>query len=341
LERRLLLQAMLAWGITPAMGVETAGGLQSLLIRINIPGPHLVAFIPIELIPILGIDEALGAHLVIHHMPSGVQALQRMEAGDAHFAGVGFSVLPRFASRGKPVVAVASLGSGMPPYAVLVRNDLAERIRTVADLRGLSIGIPLGSDISKSYPQTLLELWLASVGVQKNQVRWVPANMNFDGMYGALASGAVDAVFCEEALTGALLRKGYGARLASLADSGDAVQIAGRRHLRAVIASTPKNIGANPRRAELMVLMVQRALAWIHQTPPETVVARLNIANAERAADLIAVMQRLPDLFTSAGGFSEAEIRQTVEFLEATGKPLGPGMDVRSLIDTRWSNKGS
>ena len=129
MDRRSALQSLLALGATPWLGSSRAETPGLTLIRINIPGPHLLPYIPIELIPILGIDQALGAQLAIRYMPSGVQALENVVAGDAHFAGVGFSVMPTFVAKGKPVVALATLSSGTPPYAVLVRNDLAKTRR--------------------------------------------------------------------------------------------------------------------------------------------------------------------------------------------------------------------
>jgi NitT/TauT family transport system substrate-binding protein len=336
MKRREMLQALLALAAASGLDGARAEGSGMELIRINIPGPHLLPYIPIELIPLLGIDRALGAQLAIRYLPSGVQALENVLAGDADFAGVGFSVMPAFASKGKPVVALATLSSGTPPYAVLVRNDLRQQIRSLHDLRGRSIGIPLGSPTTKTYLQVLMELWLQSYGVKSNEVRWVPASMNFEGMHGVLASGAVDAVFCEEPLSGTLVRKKIGAQLASLSDPKNPARIVGHQHLRAVIASTPAIIAARPRRAELMVRMLQRVIRWVATTPAAEVVARLGVKDAELAADIADALRRLPKLFSPDGGFKPEEIESTRQFLVASGASLPPGMDIRTLIDDRW-----
>jgi NitT/TauT family transport system substrate-binding protein len=339
MDRRSALQSLLALGAASWIGSSRAEATGLTLIRINIPGPNLLPYIPIELIPILGIDQSLGAQLAIRYMPSGVQALENVLAGDAHFAGVGFSVMPTFVTKGRPVVALATLSSGTPPYAVLVRNDLAKTIRSMKDLKGRSIGIPLGSATTKTYLQILMELWLESYGVKSNQVRWVPTNMNFNGMYGALASGAVDAVFCEEPLSGTLVRKQIGTLLASLSDPKNPARIVGRQHLRAVVASTPDIVAASPQRAEQMVRMLQRSMQWIRKTPPEDVVAKLNIQDSDQAADIVDAIRRLPNLYSPDGRFEAKEIKSTSQFLEASRAPLPPGFDIRSLIDDRWTRK--
>lgn len=339
MNRRAALQSLLALGAAPWMGASLAEAPGLTLIRINIPGPHLLPFIPIELIPLLGIDQALGAQLAIRYLPSGVQALENVVAGDAHFAGVGFSVMPAFVTKGKPVVALATLSSGAPPYAVLVRNDLARKIRSIRDLKGRSIGIPLGSSTTKTYLQGLMELWLDSYGVKNNQVRWVPTNMNLDGMYGALASGSVDAVFCEEPLSGTLVRKKIGTQLASLSDSRNPARIVGRQQLRAVIASTPEIVSASPQRAEQMVRMLQRSLQWMHKTPMQEVIARLSLQDAEQAHDIVDALKRLPNQYSLDGRFEEKEIRATQQFLEALATPIPPGFGIHSLVDDRWVHR--
>ncbi|MEO5342013.1 MAG: ABC transporter substrate-binding protein [Gammaproteobacteria bacterium SHHR-1] len=337
MNRRQFLQMITALGLTGGLAAARGDDPAPLLIRINVPGPHLLPFIPIELIPQLGLDRALGAQLVIRHMPSGVPALERVVAGDAQFAAVGFPVLARFAGKGKPVVALASLSSGMPPYVLLVRKDLAGRITRMEDLKGRSIGAPLGSETAKSYPRTLLELWLSAHDIGADQVRWVPTSIDFSGMYGALASGAVDAVFCEEPLSSALLRAGHGQLLASLNDAEQCQNIPARGHLRAVIASTPKTVAAEPQRTRLLIQMLLRALDWMRDKSPRQIIQQLPIPDTSWADDLSAALTRLPSIYSANAAFTEGEIEASRNFLQATGTSLPEGMDLRQLIDGRWT----
>lgn len=339
-DRRNMLGALLALAASSGSGLSRAASKASAsrqtLIRIDIPGPHLMPYIPIELIPILGFDRAVGAQLAIRYMPSGVQALEDVLAGNAHFAGVGFSVMPTFVSKGKGVAAIATLSSGTPPYSVLIRNDLKKQVRSLADLRGRSIGIPFGSSTTKTYLQMLMEIWLESYGVQPDQVRWVPATMNLEGMQGILAGGVVDAVFCEEPLSGTLLRQNAGTVLASLADPKNPARFVGSNHLRAVLASSTALLEADPKRAELMATMLRTVLAWMRKTPPEKIVARLGVADASLAQSITDAMVRIPDMFSLDGRFIQSEIDSTRAFLKAAKAPLPNGMDIHALVRDQW-----
>lgn len=305
-------------------------------IRINIPGPQLMPFFPVELIPHLGIDRDLGANLGIRYHPTGVLALEDLLKGNADFAGVGFPVLPKFVKKGHEVKAIARLSSGAPPYAIVVRKELAAEIPDIAALRGRTLGAPMGSATTKTYLQLIAELWLSAHGVTPDQVRWAPITQTYDGVYGAMAGETVDAVFCEEPCSAGLVRAGIGQVLASLNDARNPVRLVGRGHLRAVIVTTPERIQAHPERAFAMAQMLQRVLRWSSMAAPEELVGQLRIKDANQRADILATLKRLPWPYSKDGDFLQAEIDATREFMRVVGIALPGNADIVSLIDDRW-----
>lgn len=305
-------------------------------LRINIPGPMLMPFFPVELIPKLGIDTQLGVRLGLRYHPTGVLALEDMLAGNADFACTGFPVLPKFLEKGKRVVAVASLSSGAPPYAIIVRSGLADSIRSIEDLRGRTLGVPVGSATTKTYLQLVAELWVAAHGVKAEQVRWAPITQTYDGVYGAIAGETVDAVFCEEPYSTSLVRAGLGKVLGRLSDEGNPLNLAGKQHLRAVVVTTPDRVLADPQRVRTMARMLRRSLQWINTATHVELVARLDIKDASQRADIIDALTRLPAPYSHDGGFREAELKSTREFLRAVNIILPAGKDISDLIDDRW-----
>lgn len=338
MDRRTMFRCALGSALLPLRSAFAADEAGATVIRVNIPGPNMLPMLPIELIPRLGIDRALGAQLAIRYMPSGVLALEDIVAGNGHFAGVGFSVLPDFVAKGKAVAAVATLSSGVPPYSILIRPELAKKIRQVSDLKGHSIGLPLGSPTAKTYLQTVMEIWLKANAVGVGDVRWVQTNQNLDGMYGSLAGGVVDAVFCEEPLAGTLVRKKVGKRLANLSDPNAPGRAAWANHLRAILAAPRDMLNTHPQRAELMIAMLKRSLKWIRENPPAEIVARLDIRDAELAQDLTDPLKKMPGLYSPDARFVAAELKATLAFLVASGSPLPAGMSIKDLIADRWVN---
>lgn len=167
----------------PLAGVHGSGRAQPAplkSIRLNIPGPGAMPFTPVELISRLGMDRALGAELLIRYFPSGVQGVEDLLAGNADFAGLGFAVLPKLLAKGQNVVAIAPLSGATPPFSVIVHASLRGKLRSIADLKGHSVGVSVGSAKAKSYLQSMAELLLASGGVQPDQVRWVGTAQNVE-----------------------------------------------------------------------------------------------------------------------------------------------------------------
>lgn len=304
-------------------------------VRINIPGPMLMPFFPVELIPKLAIDTQFGTRLGIRYHPTGVLALEDMLAGNADFACAGFPVLPKFLQKGKAMVAVASLSSGAPPYAIIVRKDL-DSIRSLADLRGHTLGVPVGSATTKTYLQLVAELWVAGHGVAVEQVRWAPITQTYEGVYGAMASETVDAVFCEEPYSTSLVRAGLGRVLARLSDEDNPLKLAGKQHLRAVVVTTPERINADPERVRVMTQMLRRSLQWIGSNSVADMVTRLDINNADQRQDIIDALTHLPAIYSQDGRFTAAELASTREFLQTIGTSLSAGKTISDLIDDRW-----
>ena len=333
-SRRIALKTLTA--LLACGGMRRVAAVEPSTCRINIPGPLLLPFFPVELIPKLGIDRQIDCNLGIRYHPSGVFALEDMLSGNAEFAGVGFPVLPKFLEQGKSVVAIARLSSGAPPYAIVVRADLADSIRSISDLRGRTLGVPAGSATTKTYLQLIAEQWVSAYGVAPNQLRWAPIAQTYEGVYGALAADSVDAVFCEEPNSGSLVRAGIGRTLASLNDPHNPVRIVGKNHLRAVVVTTPERIKTNPQRVRTMVNMLRRSLSWTRAATPSAIVEQLQVSDAGQRADLIDALTRLSPLYSGDGTFPDDEIQATRDFMQAVGIKLPGNADVRSLIDDRW-----
>lgn len=340
-RRRLVLRA-----ITGGIGAALLNRLPAyaattpppLLLRLNIPGPHSLPFLPFELIPRLGLDQRMGARLSLRYFPSGVRALDDVVRGNADFAGLGFAVLPHFQQQGTPVVAVAANSGGTPPFAILARTALKDHVKSIRDLRGLSIGVPAGNPKIKTYLQTVVETLLNSYGIGPDEVRWVSTAHSRDGVLGALQGGVVDALFCEEPFITILLRQKSGYVLADFADPQIQQRIGGIKHLRSVVATTRVLVEREPRKAELMVSMLRESLQWLHRSSAEEIVNQLGLPDDAHRNEMIEVLKNT-NMYSLDGSFSAQQIQETLTFLRSTGTELPEGFDIQSFIEFRWAGR--
>lgn len=325
------LGTALLWAAAPTL--RAAG---TITLRLNIPGPHSLPFLPYELIPRLGIDQRLGARLVLRYFPNGVRALEDVLTGHADFASLGFSVLPTMHLQGHPVVAVAANSGDTPPFALVVRPALRDQIHTLADLRGHSIGVPSSGGKVKTYLQTTMEMLLAAHGVAASEVRWVPTSHTRAGVLGALRSQLADALFCEEPFVTTLLRQEAGFSLLDFSDPEVRTHIPGIQHLRAVLATTRGLATGEPGQVALMVQMLRESLQWLQQASPEDIVSQLDISDAEQRTDLTAVLHRI-NMYNPDGSFSRRQMADTLVFLRAARLDLPPGFSLDDVVLTQWA----
>lgn len=307
------------------------------LIHINIPGPGSLPFLPVDLIPKLGLDRELGVQLSIRHFPSGIQAMESMLAGNAEFSGFAFSVVPKMQAKGTDLVAIAPLSGVTPRYAVVVRKDLEGKLRSLSDLAGRSVGVSLGSAQSKTYLQTVAEQLLAGSGVSPSQVRWVGTSQSTAGQVGALAGRSVDAVFCEEPFISALVKRKLGFVIADLRDPRMAARIPGLNHLRAAISTTRALAAQDPARVEKMVSMLKLSLAWLNRHEPAEIVSALGITDAVEREERIAALKHTPGMFSENMRFPRRQLLATKEFLLATTDLTEDQIDIYKSVDSRWA----
>lgn len=334
-SRRDFLGSLFGLPLLALPGIAQARPVHT--IRLNIPGPGLLPYMPLELIPRLGFDKLLKSTVQIRYFASGVHALEDVLAGNADFAGLGFSVLPTMRAKGQDVVAIAPLSGATPALAVVAHADLRDTLRSLADLRGRSIGVPIRGATSKTYTQRMAELMLASSGVRANQVRWVGTGQNIEGQIGALSGRLVDAVFCEEPFPTMLVNRGAGFVLADLRDPQRRATIPGAAHLRAVLATRGAVVREDPQQVKLMLEMLQRTLAWMHVQKPAAIVARLDVGDEQERRERVLAMTRSPGLFPADTRFSRAQVEATRAFLKAGNDAGAEFSDPAQSVDDTWA----
>lgn len=333
----LSLCALLLSGRAHAQG----GAGSDVIVRVNLPGPGSLPFLPLELIPALGFDREMGARLMLRYHPSGIRALEDALAGNADFAALGFPTLPVMKAHGKDVVGIAPIAGVQHTFQVMVRKDLRGSIKRLEDLRGRTIGVSTGSANSKTYMQMLTEIVLASHGVKPREIRWLGTGQNWESISGALISKAADAVLCEQPFPQRLVKEGVGVPIADLNDPQLQARVKGIDALRSVIAAG-RPLLARPEgehKAELMVRMLRRALVWLQTTPPETVAGHAQPQDVAQREEIATILRKTPRIYSTDARFIATQVDMADEFLKAALGNNAPPLKSSSMVDDRWAGR--
>lgn len=342
--RRRALQSLLGILLIPGLGKAQQNDPpptgDETVIRLNLPGPGSLPFLPLELIPALGFDREMGTRLLLRYHPSGIRAAEDMLIGNADFAALGFPTLPVMQAKGKDVVAIAPISGAEHTFHIIVRKDLSKQITRLRDLKGRTIGVSTGSPNSKTYMQMLVEALLGNEGIDNRQIRWLPTGQNWESASGALISKAADAIFCEQPFPNRLIRAGLGVSLLDLGDSRVQSRIAGIDALRSAIATSRKllNQSQGQHKADLMVRMLRRSLVWLQASKPETVAAQAIVRSAEEREDIADLLRKTPGIYSTDARFIAGQIHATDPFLHSIRGDMKL-VPAASLVDDRWAGQ--
>lgn len=195
--------------------------------------------------------------------------------GRVPFAVLGTEHIPLARLAGAPLKGVVATYD-LPNIALLVRSGLRNEVKTVADLRGRTVGISAPG--SYSWSMTLTYLKKAGLDPERD-VRLLPIGTDPGVLYTALQSGRVDALAWSEPVMSRAEQDGVAYVLVNIFDRNVARRWMGTdRVLSNVLATTESVIRTQPDTVAAMVAAIQKGLAYIRSHSSEEIV-RLVMGN--------------------------------------------------------------
>lgn len=338
LTRRSLLAAGAASALARAPCIRAQAPTE---VAVSVPGPGNSVSMPLELAAKTGLDRSTGVALRLRFVGGGGVALQDLLSGNAQYAVFGLpAAMNHNLGSGPRVVALAAVDD-LPLYTLMVREDLRAAVRSVADLRGRTIGIHSNSLATRTTSHQLLDLILRSHGVPLDSVRYVAVGQSWQTQSAALRSDAVDATMCDEPFGTRMALERLAFRLFSTGVPADAVRTPGAGFLRAALLARRDTAEAAPDVSARMVELVRRTLARIAELGPEGTSAALELAPGPERDAFIEVFRRYPRQYSRDGRFSAVQLRETEVFFRVSlqGDPRAAAFGVDSMVVDRWAGR--
>lgn len=313
---------------------------EPLRIGVAVPGPGTGAYFPIELISRIGADQAEGAEVTLRFVPGGGVAIEQLLGNNADITVIGLPAAMSARLKDPRIVAVAPVND-LPLYTLLVREGLRGQVKTVADLKGRTVGVHSNSLASKTNSHQLLDLVLARSGVSPQSVRAVAVGQRWQSEAAMLASGDVDAVMGDEPYAMRMEDEKIAFVLLHLGKPEHSKDIPGAGFLRAAVIARSDQVERDPRKAETMVRIIKRVLAWLAKTPPETIVKTAGLAGTIEGDYMLKVLKKYPRQYSTDGKFSTRQLRETEIFFRASQAhdPAAQGLKVEDMVVDRWAGR--
>ncbi len=339
-KRRRFLGALMALGLPTSLQIaraQTAPAADETELVLSVPGPGNTVSLPLELAVRLGFDRAEGIALRLRFVGGGGVSLQDLSNGNAAYGVFGVPAAMNHNLKGMPLVVALAAIDRLPLYALMVRNDLRNSVRSVADLRGRAIGIHSNALATRTTSHQLLDLVLRAQGVPLDSVRYLAAGQSYETQSAAFISRAVDASMCDEPIATRLASEGLAFQLYSTGDAKDARKTPGAGFLRAALMTRADRVAQRPDEAERVVRVVLRTLRWLSQADGERVAQTLSLSGEERAS-WMQLFRRYPQMYSADGKFSAAQLRDTDVFFRASSgnDAAAAGYAVESMVIDRF-----
>lgn len=309
-------------------------------IVISAPGPRNISYLPVDLISKIGADKAEGVELQVIHTGGGAVALNNLVTRNADFAVAGMPAAMSQRANGGDVVAIAAVNDA-PLFVLMVRSELKNKVKTVADLKGKVIGVNTSTRKSKTTSQQLAELVLTSGGVSLDTVRIVPAGQSWVEQSSLMLSGAADAVMGDEPFASRLLNDGKVFFLVNLAEPSTTRHIKGANFLHAALETRSDIIAKEPHKVEKMVRILRNTLQWMQRHSAEQIVDKLAITDADERRSLITTLSKYHRVYTADGKFSTAQLYETERFFHTTsaGDPDAQALHIEQMVNDQWAGR--
>jgi NitT/TauT family transport system substrate-binding protein len=327
-------------GCALCLGLATTARADPLPVRVSLPGPHSLSYLPIELIPLIGADAAEGLSVSLKYVPGGSHALRDLRQLNADFAAAGQPAAMAEQVRQGGVTTLLAVNE-RPLLILMLRADLKGKVRRIADLRGRTVGVNSSTSSTKTTSQQAAELVLKAHGVTAMEANLVPAGQSYQDYDAALTARAVDAILGVEPFASQLRDEGKVSFLFNLNNPADAASVPGAGFLYVALHTRTDIVRQHPQLAERMTRATRRVLAWIAERGPAEVAARLHPQDAAARERLRRLLTAYPHLFSRDGRFSARQLAETDRFFQAAyaEDPRAGQLRVAQMIERRWAGE--
>lgn len=332
--------ALLAAGLAGLHGRAARAQVQGSAV-LALPGPGNSVSLPLELAVKLGLDRVAGLPLRLKFVGGGSVAIQDMRNGSAEFGVFGLPALVRANLQGGTrLVALAAIDD-LPLYTLVVRADLRNQVRKLADLAGRTLGVPSNSLAVRNTSHQVVDMVRKRAGVDLASVKVLTAGQSWETQSAMLVSRSVDASMCGEPLATRMVAEGLAFKLFSTGIPEDARSVPGTGFLRAMLATKQARLTTGPERCERMVRVVQRTLAWMATKPAGCDGRRTGNAGRRARSLPRRGVRQYPRQYSRDGRFSAAQLAETAVFVRASNADLPGAARVRMavMVQDRWAGR--
>lgn len=294
-------------------GVSFAAQPEKPKLEIGVGGKPLLYYLPLTLADRLGYFKEEGLDVTINDFGGGAKALQALIGGSVDVVTGAYEHTMRMQQKGQDITAVIELGR-FPGIVWAVAKSKADKVKTVADLKGMKIGVTAPG--SSTHLTTVYQL--AKAGISADDVAFVGIGSGASAV-AALEQGNVDAVSHLDPVISKLEADDAIKILVDMRTEAGTREVFGGTNPAAVMYLKADFVKANPNTVQALTNAFYKTLKWIDKATPEQIAAAVpeEYWLGDKALYLRATRSSMPT-YSKTGIIPAEGMSSTLKFLEVT-----------------------
>lgn len=301
-------------------------------------GSQILNYMPMALGQSLGFFKQEGLDVRIENFQSGgSKALQALVGGSVDGVVGFYDHTIQMQAKGKEIRCVFLLND-VPGIVFGVRSDLADKIKTGADLKGLKIGVTTPG----SSTDVIARYYVKKSGLEARDVSVIAVGSGAPGMV-ALQNRTVDVLGYYDPTATLLARKGAAKVLFDGRTVEGSREAFGGVYPTACLYLNESFIEAHPETVQRLADGLLRTARYLHSTPVETVVNAIPAGyKVEDRGLMIDIMKASGALFSPTGQFDPATLETPLAVLRSYDDAIGKAkIDLTRTYTNRFAEEAA
>jgi NitT/TauT family transport system substrate-binding protein len=265
--RRILIAGALSLAtasIIPAPPAS-AQALEKKDITLGVGGKPLLYYLPLTLAERLGYFKDEGLNVEINDFGGGSKSLQALIGGSVDAVTGAYEHTIRMQEKGQNIQAVVELGR-YPGIVVAVRKDKAANFKSMADLKGMNIGVTAPG----SSTHILVQYLMVKAGLKPDDASFIGIGSGASAV-AAIQKGQIDALSHLDPVITKLVQSGDIKIVVDTRTTEGTLNVFGGENPAAVLYLKTDFINKNPNTVRALVRAFQKSLKWLAKATPEQV----------------------------------------------------------------------
>ncbi|UHD46994.1 ABC transporter substrate-binding protein [Aureimonas altamirensis] len=269
--RRTVLMGSAVLGLTsilgrlPAYAQDASATPEKASLALGVGGKPLLYYLPLTIAERRGFFEEEGLTVSINDFGGGAKSLQALVGGSVDVVTGAYEHTIRMQDKGQDIKAVCELGR-FPGICIGIRKDLAEEVKSIADLKGRAMGVTAPG----SSTALLLQYALVKNGLTANDVSIIGIGGGASGV-AAVKRGEIAGLSHLDPVIARLEADGDIEILLDTRTEEGTRALFGGTNPAATVYLQQSFINANPVTTQRIVNAFVKSLHWLRDASPDDV----------------------------------------------------------------------